>query len=277
MPNAHANEADSCQKPNLRTALLNSETATSSGADKRIRPLGRDATRTVLALLSPLVVVACGSLSGGNAPPQKEQARLEISIEANRDLNLDLKGRGAPMLLRVYELKSDVAFQEADFFALQNSDKAALGADLLAVDQFVIRPGEKREIRRKSNPETTAIGFFAGYRDLPNAVWRVIHKLPAAPETSWYRVVIPANKAKLKVGLQSNAILLTDEEAGQRPVQYANESTKGLEQNPSDVTKQPLNAPLNPESSGMKLPNKPALGDVGKSPIEGLKKLAMPQ
>ncbi|WP_354401707.1 type VI secretion system lipoprotein TssJ [Variovorax sp. OAS795] len=226
--------------------------------------------------MSPLVLAACGSLSAGNSPPQKEQARLEISIEANRDLNLDLKGRGAPMLLRVYELKSDVAFQDADFFALQNSDKAALGADLLAVDQFVIRPGEKREIRRKSNPETTAIGFFAGYRDLPNAVWRVIHKLPAAPESSWYRVVIPANKAKLKVGLQSNAILLTDEEAGQRPVQYANESAKGLDQNPSDGKKHPLRGSLNPESSGTQLPSKPALGDLGKGSIRGIENPPMP-
>lgn len=231
----------------------------------------------VIALLLPLVFAACGSLSGGSAPPQKEQARLDILIEANRDLNLDLKGRGAPLLLRVYELKSDVAFQDADFFALQNSDKATLGADLLAVDQFVIRPGETREIRRKSNPETTAIGFFAGYRDLPSAVWRVVHKMPSAPETSWYRVVIPANKAKLKIGLQSNAILLTDEEGGKRPVQYANESTKGLEQNPSDGAKQPLDGSLNPESGGIKLPSKPSLSEIGKTSIEGLKKLAVPQ
>jgi type VI secretion system protein VasD len=231
----------------------------------------------VVTLLVPLVFAGCGSLSGNSAPAQKEQARLEILIEANRDLNLDLKGRGAPMLLRVYELKSDVAFQDADFFALQNSDKATLGADLLAVDQFVIRPGETREIRRKSNPETTAIGFFAGYRDLPSAVWRVVHKLPSAPETSWYRVVIPANKAKLKIGLQSNAILLTDEEGGKRPVQYANESTKELEQGPSDSGKLPLDGSPNPESSGIKLPSKPSLSDIGKTSIEGLKKLARPQ
>ena len=276
MPNAYANDSGSCHKPtSRRTNPFNSATA-SSRAEEPIPPFNRYASKAVLALLPLLILAACGSLSGGNAPPQKEQARLEISIEADRDLNLDLKGRGAPMLLRVYELKSDVAFQDADFFALQNSDKAALGADLLAVDQFVIRPGEKREIRRKSNPETTAIGFFAGYRDLPNAVWRVIHKLPAAPESSWYRLVIPANKAKLKVGLQSNAILLTDEEAGQRPVQYANESAKELEQNPSDGKKQPLRGSLNPESSGTQLPSKPALGDLGKGSIEELKTPPMP-
>jgi type VI secretion system protein VasD len=227
--------------------------------------------KVLFTLFAPVVLVACGSLSGGGPPGAKEQARLEIAIEANRDLNLDLKGRGAPMLLRVYELKSDVAFQDAEFFALQNTDKAVLGPDLLAVDQFVIRPGETREIRRKSNPETVAIGIFAGYRDLPNAVWRVVHKMPAAPESSWYRAVIPANKARLRIDLQSNAILLTDQEVGQRPVQHANESLKGLEQNPQDRAKQQLDAATKMDSSLLKLPEKPNLGGIAKNPMDALK------
>lgn len=124
--------------------------------------------RYLTAGLLPVVLGACSVFSGSDASTAKEPARLEIAIQAADDLNIDLKGRGAPMLLRVYELKSDVAFQEADFFGIQNTAKAVLGPDLLSVDQFIIRPGETREIKRKSNPETTAIGIFAGYRDLPN-------------------------------------------------------------------------------------------------------------
>ena len=197
-------------------------------------------TRTFLALLLPLALGACSALGGGNAPPQKEPARLDIAIKADADLNQDIKGRGAPMLLRVYELKSEVAFQEADFFALQNTDKAALGADLLAVDQYIIRPGETRQILRKSNPETMAIGIFAAYRDLPNATWRVVHKMPPAFEKSWLQMVMPASKAKLKIDLQSNAILLTDEDVGKNPVQYANESIKGLQSNALDGANQQI-------------------------------------
>lgn len=216
----------------------------------------------------PVFLSACGVFGGDSQPAQKEQARLDISIEANRDLNTDTKGRGAPMLLRVYELKSDIAFQEADFFALQNTDKAVLGADLLAVDQFIMRPGETRKIQRKSNPETTAIAIFAGYRDLPTSVWRVVYKMEVAPESGWYRAVIPANKAKLKIALQSNAILMTDEEAGTRPVQYANESIKGLDQNPIDGAKQQMESA---SQSVPKMPEKPSF-DSFKSPAMGLKK-----
>lgn len=207
--------------------------------------------RRIVAVTLPLLIAACASASGDAKPPQKEQAVLSIAIAADRDLNVDQQGRGAPMLLRVYELKTDTAFQEADFFALQNADKATLGADLLAVDQFIIRPGETREIKRKSHPDTTALGIFAGYRDLPNATWRVLHKMPPAAEQGWMRMVMPANKARLKITLQANAIVLVDEEAGSRPVQFANESMKGLEM----------------PKEGIKAPDKAALEEFAKSRV----------
>lgn len=226
--------------------------------------------RCLLTLLLPLVLGACSALSGGDAPAQKEPARLDIAIKADADLNLDIKGRGAPMLLRVYELKSEVAFQDAEFFALQNTDKAVLGADLLAVDQYIIRPGETRQILRKSNPETTAIGIFAGYRDLPNATWRVIHKMPPAAEKGWLQMITPANKTKLKIDLQANAILLTDEAAGKNPTQYANESMKRLQTNPLDGAKQQIEGAS--QKAGELMQSAPKMPSM-----DGLKQLVRPQ
>lgn len=246
-------------------------TERSPGKMRRMRNVSvaqHSAVRALFFGLLPVALSACGVFSNDSAPARKESAKLDIGIAADRDLNTDTKGRGAPVLLRVYELKSDVAFQDADFFALQNTDKAALGADLLAVDQFIVRPGETREIKRKSNPETTAIGIFAGYRDLPNAVWRVVYKLPPAPDAGWYRAVIPANKAKLKIDLQANAILVVDEDAGKKPVQYANESMKGLEQSALDAAPQPADAIGKiPDALSRAAPKTPTI------PTDGIKKL----
>lgn len=198
-------------------------------------------SRTPLLIigLMPYVLAGCSALGGNEATPQKEPARLNIAISADADLNTDIKGRGAPVLLRIYELRSDVAFQDAAFFALQNTDKTVLGADLLAVDQFILRPGETRQIVRKSNPETTAIGIFAGYRDLPNATWRLVHRMPVAAEQGWYRVVMPANKTRLKIDLHANALQVTDEAAGKATAQYAEESIKALSPSTVDTPKQP--------------------------------------
>lgn len=242
----------------------------------RSAPARRWRTGCLGLFLLPLMLSACSMFSSGSGTPApKEPAKLDIAITADFDLNIDIKSRGAPLLLRVFELKSDVAFQEAEFFALQASPKAVLGADLLAMDQFIVRPGEKREIKRKSHPETTAIGIFAGYRDLPNAVWRVVHKMPPAPDAGWYRAVMPSHKATLTIDLQSNAIVMVDKEAAARPVQFANESLKGLGENPLDAARQQSEALVKPVSDalpaqgpGVKLPEKPTIES-----FEGVRKL----
>jgi type VI secretion system protein VasD len=207
--------------------------------------------RAIPAVLLSFALSACGAFSGSGTPAAKEPARLDIEIHAGSDLNTDAKGRGAPMLLRVYELKSEAAFAEADFFALQKSDKALLGADLLAVDQFVVRPGETRRIRRKSHPETTVIGVFAAYNDLPHAVWRTVHKMPSAPEAVWYRAVVPSYKATLRIDLQAKAILLTDQDAGERPTRYTQEDAALLQSQEPLEALEPLGGlePLDPVKS----------------------------
>ena len=211
----------------------------------------------------------CSLFSFTSSPPaQKEQTRLDLSIEAAAGLNPDSQGRASPILLRVYELRSDIVFQDADYFSLQNADKTTLGGDLLVVDQFILRPGETRTIRRKSNPETSSIGVFAGYRDLPNATWRAVYKMSAAPEQGWQRIVMPANKADLRIDLQANAILLTDRESGRRPVNQAGEqSQKGVmdqlnsaKQSMDDASK---SLPKVPDTSGLSNAVKNPLGSLG--------------
>lgn len=139
----------------------------------------------------------------------REQTKLDITITAAADVNPDDKGRAAPILVRLYELKSEGTFESADYFSLQSNDKALIGSDLLVREEFIMKPGEVKTIRRKSHPDIEAIGVLAGYRDLPQADWRVVHKLDPAPERAWYRAVVPANKAKLQIQLQTKGIKLT--------------------------------------------------------------------
>jgi len=141
-------------------------------------------------------------------PVPKEHTKLDITLTAAADVNPDDQKRAAPILVRVYELKSGNTFENADYFSLHNNDKTLLGDDLLVRDEFILRPGDVRTIDRRSYPDATAIGVLAGYRDLPNANWRFVHKLPPAPEASWWRAAIPANKAKLNIRLEAQGIRL---------------------------------------------------------------------
>lgn len=160
--------------------------------------------------LAGLVCIALVLLGGcASTPAQTEQMKLDLSIEAKSTVNPDDKDRASPVLVRVYELKADNAFENADYFSLDKNDKTVLNQDLLVRDEFVLRPGDARYIERKLNPETKSIGFLVGYRDLGKATWRTVYKLPPAPEAAWYRAVVPARKIKLQVVLDQQAITVS--------------------------------------------------------------------
>lgn len=162
------------------------------------------------AVLMLTAAALCAPVTPVHAQEAKEQTKLVLNIEAAPGVNPDTSLRPSPIKVRIYELKDSSAFVEADYFSLDTTDKVTLAADMLARDEFILRPGESRTIERKSNAQTTAIGVLAGYRDLPNSTWRVVHKLKEAPAASWLRALLPANRAELRIQLQPQGIALTE-------------------------------------------------------------------
>jgi type VI secretion system protein VasD len=160
------------------------------------------------------LAVLCALLFGcGSAPPAPREAKpdLRMQVVAADNVNPDDNGRAAPIMVRVYELKSDTAFRNADFFSLQDNDRKAIGDDLLAVDEFVLRPGEKKTIERKANSATTAIGVMAGYRNLGKSVWRSVYPWRDPPKTPWYRRMFKRDGKEMltvRVGRQSISVLI---------------------------------------------------------------------
>src|SRR5882672_10974980 len=121
--------------------------------------------------------VACGLLgvvalsSCKSAPPATP---ITGSIQGAPELNPSVNQRPSPLLLRLYELKSPTAFNQADFMALYQSDQATLGADLVAREEMMLAPGETRPYKKTLAPETRFIGIVAAYRNLERATWRTI-------------------------------------------------------------------------------------------------------
>jgi type VI secretion system protein VasD len=158
----------------------------------------------VTAVAFALVLTACASSN----PKPTEQLRLNLTVNAATTVNPDDQKRAAPIVMRIYELKTDGAFNAADFFTLQDKDKTVLADDLVKRDEFQLRPGEQVTVRRTADPSTTALGILAAYRDLPNSVWRAVYALPVAPEKAWYR--FPTPKLNLTITLDANAVKVTE-------------------------------------------------------------------
>ena len=128
-------------------------------------------TRRVMGVLLMGGLAACSSLS--NISPFKPSvASVAGSIQAAADLNPSSSQRPSPVLLRMYELKSVTAFNQADFMSLYRGDQAALGADLVAREELTLNPGETRPLNKTLAPETRFLGIVALYRDLERATWR---------------------------------------------------------------------------------------------------------
>lgn len=117
-------------------------------------------------------------------PPPPEPVPTSGTISAAADLNPSVSNRPSPLIVRLYELRSDAAFNKADFIALYQGDQATLGGDLVAKDEMMIQPGESRPYQRKLAVETRYVAVFAAYRDIERAVWRAIAPVPAGKSLS---------------------------------------------------------------------------------------------
>ncbi|WP_435503463.1 type VI secretion system lipoprotein TssJ [Variovorax sp. RHLX14] len=165
----------------------------------------RNALRSLVsALFLSSVWIAPAAAQGFQ--PLREQTTLDITITAADDLNRDEKERASPVLVRLYELRSSARFEAADYFSLQSDDRIALSGDLLRSEEFILRPGEQKRIRRKSHPDIEAVALLVGYRELAQADWRAVKHIDSAPEAAWYRMPFPANRLKLAVLLQRQGI-----------------------------------------------------------------------
>ncbi len=123
-------------------------------------------------------VVAGGAIAGALAALaacggfQPSPTSLDITITANETLNPNSENQSSPVIVRVYELKSLSAFNQATMFDLIDNDTKVLGADLIGREDMEIKPGETKTIKKDTAPETRFIGVMAGFRDLDSAVWR---------------------------------------------------------------------------------------------------------
>lgn len=139
------------------------------------------AMRLAKSWLACLVLLALAGCASAPKPTFPVPRVLEISVKAAADINPDIRNRPAPLVLRVYELKSPVSFQSADFFALFDKDQATLGADLVRREEVQVRPGDAVKLNHELKADTRAVGVVAAFRDLEKSRWRAVVLLPDAP------------------------------------------------------------------------------------------------
>lgn len=157
-------------------------------------------------LLFAMMLSACASKKES---PEKT-VNLDIVIEADASVNADAQGRPAPIQVRVFELKSRSVFEDADFFSLQGKPRQVLGADLADADDLLLRPSDVKNIKRRADDKTVAIGVIAGYRDLGRSVWRATYVMPAKQAQGWFSSSNQTVRVRIKVGADTVSVTEAD-------------------------------------------------------------------
>ena len=88
------------------------------------------------------------------------------------NVNPDARKRPSPVVLRVYELRSNALFESADFVSLFEKDQTVLGSELVSREEVILQPNDVKAINKNLSPETKFVAVFAAFRDLERARWR---------------------------------------------------------------------------------------------------------
>ncbi|MGQ3675289.1 type VI secretion system lipoprotein TssJ [Xanthobacter sp. TB0139] len=123
--------------------------------------------RRALCLGAFLTLAGCSTV--GEKP-----SKVKATIKAGPDINPTPSGQAAPTMVRLYTLRNDTAFMQADFFSLTNQPAEVLGEELLDKREYMMVPGGKQAVELQMPPEAGFLGVTAGFREIDTARWRAL-------------------------------------------------------------------------------------------------------
>jgi len=152
-----------------------------------------------LAFLAVLVALS----SCASEPPKPVPAR--VRLVASADVNPDASGRPSPVVVRIFQLREDGEFVSADFFPLYENEKEVLGGSLVSRQEYVLQPGETRDIELPLAAGARYLGAIAAFRDIRSAKWRVVSSAPEKTLTDLFRrdrVTISVERQALELAVR---------------------------------------------------------------------------
>jgi type VI secretion system protein VasD len=128
-----------------------------------------------------------GLLFGCSRTPPAESAEpcdkqvLTLGVLATPHLNPEETGESRPVVLRIYQLKTDVGFRNATFEKIWKQDQEGLGKDLLAKQELTVFPNSVQSLDFERNPEANYFVAAGLFRDPKGRQWYSVLEMPPAP------------------------------------------------------------------------------------------------
>jgi type VI secretion system protein VasD len=130
-------------------------------------------------IIGILTLVSCSSVKQAVLPNHY----LVIMTQTSKNLNPDENGRPSPLLVYFIQLRDAETFRNADFFALYDNPKAALGGDYISLSKLNLTPSTTGRVTIQLHPGVKYVGVVAAFSNQQDAEWRL--DLPIT--TDWGR------------------------------------------------------------------------------------------
>jgi type VI secretion system protein VasD len=135
---------------------------------------------TVLATLAAFIAACAHAPPPAPLPPPPPQPLdVEVRVIVAPDVNPSPSGRASPVFLRVFELRDQAKFLNAEFDEVTLHADTTLAATLIGREERMMEPGSTVVLALKIDPATRLLGVVAEYSDLPNSRWRATSPAPA--------------------------------------------------------------------------------------------------
>ncbi len=146
----------------LCSSLLVAGCQSTSGAGKQIVTAAK---QTVLD--NVLNIVGLQRAAHG-----RQQVTLQITGASS--LNTMADGRSLPLLIRIYHLTNKDAFLTKNYHDFTVGDGRPEGADIAAMKEFILRPGQTYNTVETVQSESPYLGVVALYQQPSGHGWRVV-------------------------------------------------------------------------------------------------------
>ncbi len=154
----------------------------------RLAPSPHSSPRLRTALAALLIVCGIPACSSGggivdrtlqtvglrDAAPEAPQV-VAVELMAGNNLNAGTGTRGLALVVKTYQLRDGRRFEQAPFEAFldESRERAALGDDMVAVNEVVLAPGQRQVVQERLGDGATVLGVVALFQAPAANRWRL--------------------------------------------------------------------------------------------------------
>jgi len=142
---------------------------------------------SLISLVSFISLCGCVQL---NAP-------VKLRVNSAPELNHDSDQASLPVVLKVYQLKDEQPFKQANFEELWKKDKATLSGSLLSTQSYTIYPGKTERFQISRTKGARFLGVVATFRKPETDTWKAVSTIPGGMAAKSIYIHLQENQIRI--------------------------------------------------------------------------------